>query len=446
MNAAILSLPRKIRSWQFARNVAVMSAGTAVAQAFNLLLAPMITRLYRPADLGAFGLFISFMSVSAVGVSLRYELGIVSAADEREAAYLTFASSIAPVALSLVAGLLLYGAMRHSLMGFGSLPKAAALLLVPTLFLTGLMSVLRYWLLRHERFSYISKTNVVLQVSRSGSQTAMGAAGVSTGLFAGELFGRLVLTILMAQQAWRTVVAHLRPFHWHALKSALQRNRKFPVYSLPSSVLDTIALNAPVPIVVQLYGSEAGGHLALVQRVLAVPLALIAASVADAFHSRLALYSRTAPAHTMGFFRRTTVALLLLGLMPAVALMLAGPQMFRIVFGHEWGPAGALAALSAPWFLAQFVVSPLTRLVFVLSGQESKFIYDLAVLGSMVAVYEIAAHRHMTLHHMVALLAALNTLAYVAYYFVLYRIVARHPKERAQGAGVGDSLCAASQV
>lgn len=444
----ILSLPRRICNWQFTRNVAVMSLGTALAQVANLIMAPVITRLYSPADLGAFGLFISFLSVAAVAVSMRYELGIVSALDEPEAVYLTFASALAPIPLSLLASFLLYGAMRYSLVGFGNLPPAAALWLVPTLCLTGWFSALRYWLLRHERFHYISKMNVVLQASRSGSQAAMAVASTSTGLLAGEFFGRLVITIMTTRKAWKNLIAHLHPFEWRVLGRALRRNRKFPLYSMPSSILDTIALNAPVPMIVQLFGSQAGGHLALVQRVLAVPTALIATSVADAFHSRLALYSRDNPAQTMGFFRRTSLALFLLGLGPMLALLLAGPQLFRFVFGREWGQAGTLAMLSAPWFLAQFVVSPLTRLVFVLSGQELKFVYDFVVLGSMVAAYLFAAHAHLSLNYTVALLSVLNTVAYLTYYIVLYRIVARHAAKYQAGEGDvrDDPVCVVSRI
>ena len=51
-------------SWSFARNVAVLGGGTAIAQSFNVLLAPVLTRLYRPESLGQFELFTSFLNVA----------------------------------------------------------------------------------------------------------------------------------------------------------------------------------------------------------------------------------------------------------------------------------------------------------------------------------------------------------------------------------------------
>src|SRR5919201_3348712 len=68
------------KRWSFARDVATLGAGTAVAQIFTIASGPVITRLYTPNDLGVLGLFTSFLSVATVATSLKYELGIVSAA------------------------------------------------------------------------------------------------------------------------------------------------------------------------------------------------------------------------------------------------------------------------------------------------------------------------------------------------------------------------------
>jgi O-antigen/teichoic acid export membrane protein len=205
----------------------------------------------------------------------------------------------------------------------------------------------------------------------------------------------------------------------------LKRNSKLPIYSLPSSLIDTIAASAALPLIVQLYGAHAGGQFALVQRVLAIPLILVAASVADAFHSRLALCSRDTPEKTLSLFNRTSVVLLLLGLAPALALVFAGDRMFAFVFGGTWSAAGKLAAISAPWFLAQFVVSPLSRLVFVLHGQEAKLIYDIVLLLGIFGTYEFARSRHLTMIGTVAVLTAVNTVAYLLYYAVLFRIASK---------------------
>ena len=416
----------RIPSRSFARNTALLSVGTAAAQGFSVLAAPVLTRLYLPSDIGELALFTSFISVASSCASLKYELGIVSAIDDSEAAELTLASILLLVPISILSGGLLYLAIRLSRFGFGSLPSYATLLMVPALFLTGLFAALRYWTIRTGNFGLISRTFIGQHAVRAVCQVCFGLVSASAvGLFAGEVLGRAVGVTPMLREALAKLRSLLGSVSSRDLLRTLNVNRKLLIYSFPSTFIDTLVANLPIPVVVSLYGSVAGGHLSLVQKVLALPLGLIAASVADTFHGSLAACARESPAKLSALFRRTSLWLFSIGLVPALVLALFGRPLFQIIFGHKWAVAGTLAALSTPWFLTQFVVSPLSRLVFVLRGQELKLIYDIVILVGMFVVAELALHRHMGLLQTVWAFSLVNTLANLVYYLVLVWIVRR---------------------
>jgi hypothetical protein len=99
--------------------------------------------------------------------------------------------------------------------------------------------------------------------------------------------------------------------------------------------------------------------------------------------------------------------------------------LFGFVFGQPWATAGMLASITAPFFLAQMVVSPLSRLVFVLNGQETKLIYDVLLMTGMLLTFGIARTYKLNLIHTVWAMTLVNTFAYIFYYLVLLRIVAR---------------------
>jgi O-antigen/teichoic acid export membrane protein len=205
----------------------------------------------------------------------------------------------------------------------------------------------------------------------------------------------------------------------------LGENRKLPLYSFPSSLIDSAAANISVPLLVWYYGANSGGYFSLVQRVLAVPLLLISASVADAFQARLAVYMRTEPASVKQIFRKTGLALLWAGLLPTTFLVMFGEPAFRLVFGRDWASAGTMAAIIAPFFLAQFIVSPLSRLVFVLEGQRWKLCYDMLALSGIIGVFLLSKWHSLPLMHVIKLLSAVGTFTFIIYYAVLARIVAR---------------------
>jgi O-antigen/teichoic acid export membrane protein len=227
----------------------------------------------------------------------------------------------------------------------------------------------------------------------------------------------------MLRPEWRRLRILRALGSWSTLKTALRRHRQLPIYSLASSLIDTLAANLTIPLLIGLYGSDVGGLYSLVLKVLAVPLALIASSVADAFHSRLAICARETPDLLLPLFLRTAAGLFLLALFPSAILAIGGQTLFSVVFGRQWAVAGLLAAISTPWFLSQFVVSPLSRLVFVLRGQESKLIYDIVLLVSIFAAYEIARLQHLSIVQTVWAFTIVNTGAYILYFFVLLHIV-----------------------
>src|SRR5262249_44213432 len=143
--------------------------------------------------------------------------------------------------------------------------------------------------LRKERFGLISHGMVFQNASRALLQTGFGWAGPHTvGLLAGEIIGRCTGMSRMLRAAWPGLKEQLALSDRRQCQQALKDNRQFALYSLPSSLLDTLAGSISLPLVVYVYGLNSGGSFALVWRALALPAVLITANVADAFHSRAA--------------------------------------------------------------------------------------------------------------------------------------------------------------
>ena len=411
---------RLFRNWGFARSVAVLAGGTVTAQALNLLLAPVIVRLYTPSDVGRLALFLSYINVASVVLGLRYEFGIVSARSEREAAGLALLATIFTVPVGLLLAVAFHFLIKYSVLGFGALPGYAGALMMLALVLTGIFTTLRYWMIRENKFPLISQATILQQGLRVVSQAALGWFGASTaGLLAGEMAGRVTGIGRMFRDALPSFRKELAGIRLSELRELLVRNRKFPMFSVPSSIADATGINLIVPLIVLQYGSASGGQYALVSRVMSIPLVLIATSVADVFHSRMAERARQSPLSCSYLFWRTAGGLLLIGIFPAAIVVLFGQRLFAVVFGHTWATAGALAATMAPWCLMQFVVSPLSRLVLVLEGQEFKLAYDGFLLLSLCLVFGLAHHYHTPLLHTVRLLSWLNTVAYGIYFLVL---------------------------
>jgi O-antigen/teichoic acid export membrane protein len=132
----------------------------------------------------------------------------------------------------------------------------------------------------------------------------------------------------------------------------------------------------------------------------------------------------------MRLFQTASLGLLIVGIAPAAVLTLWGPALFGWVFGARWVLAGSIAAIVAPWYLAQFVASPLSRVVVVLSGQESKLIWDVLCLVSLMGVFVSARFWGLAPLPTIRVLSAVYAMLYVVYYSILVYVVASFDRSR----------------
>jgi O-antigen/teichoic acid export membrane protein len=65
-----------------------------------------------------------------------------------------------------------------------------------------------------------------------------------------------------------------------------------------------------------------------------------------------------------------------------LALGIAAPFLATWVFGEPWALTGEMMSIMAPWMVAQLVVSPVSRVVFLSRFPWAKLVYDaLSVLA-----------------------------------------------------------------
>lgn len=422
----IFRLWRRLLNSRFVRGTAWLAGGTAIGQALTLLASPLITRLYTADDLGRLGVYVAFLTLALTAASLRYESAIVVAQNGAQAAQLAVVSLLLILPTGVVAGLGLWLLTRQGWLGLGILPVETVWALLPTFGVSAAFQVLRYWLVRDESLAIISRVMVWQSVTLNSVRVGVGLLGVGwVGLVCSELLGRAAGVIQMARAAWRDITIHPDLLNRTSLREVLWIHRQFPMYALPSSFIDNLAFALPLGLIAQLYGASAAGYYTLMQRVLYLPANLIGASVGAAFYGRLAVYAREAPDRVNPLFWRTAGGLLALGLLPTLIIVALGSRLFGWVFGAEWAEAGTLAVLVAPWSLAQFIVSPLSTIVFVFNGQRLKFVYDVLSLAAVIIVLLIARMGGLQLVPAVAILSAANVVIYGIYFSLLLYILRR---------------------
>ncbi|MBW2662453.1 MAG: oligosaccharide flippase family protein [Deltaproteobacteria bacterium] len=380
-NAKLASPLHRLRSFlngnRFACNVLKLAGGTALGQGLVVVFTPVITRLYSPAEMGVLGVFMAFVGFLSVGVGLRYEMAIVSAKDDREANHLLVASLFFAIPTSMFAGFAMWIMIRHDLLSYGALPMWSAIATVIALLVTGIFTALRYWYVRRADFAGVSQALVSQGFGRAVVPIALawGQAGW-IGLLVGEIAGRSLGIVRLLRGAVPAIVKAMRPFDRVYYRSMLKDNWKFPAVVLPSSLIDSLAAMLPLPVLAFYFGPAAAGQFLLVQRLSQLPAGLVSASVGDVFHSHLSDAYRSDPRQVRAILWTVTKKLGTISTLIYLPLAIVAPFIFGTIFGQEWSETGLLVSILAPVSLLGMVVSPMSRLLFVVNRSELKLVID----------------------------------------------------------------------
>jgi O-antigen/teichoic acid export membrane protein len=208
---------------------------------------------------------------------------------------------------------------------------------------------------------------------------ALGLLGFrGIGLIAGALAGQVIGTAGILYWLLR-VSGDARPVRRERVTAMLVRYRRFPAYSLPSELVNSLTNQLPVLLMTRFFGTAVSGLFSLTQRLLGMPVLLGARAVLDVFKQRASSdYVRAG--NCSDIFRKTFLLLSALGI-PVFAFIAAfAPCVFAFAFGEKWRASGEYAQILAPMFLLRFVAGPLSYVLYIAERQGLDLILQLLLL------------------------------------------------------------------
>lgn len=352
-----------IQQKEFLKYFIVFFSGTLIAQLINILISPMLTRIYSPEEYGIYGSYIALISLLLVFVTGRYEFSINTAENDTEAK--TIFVIIRRLAV-FISGLFLI-----IFFFFGNLIKQYAvfqfpdniLLLVPiTLLLMGILLSSTYALNRYKNFNSLSKSKVLQSTGNASSSLTLGYLNFGViGLVLGNIIGLIVSNLYQS-----VIISRKKEFrkkHKNILKT-MKKYKEYPLYNMPSAFFDSLSMQGPILILLHFFTESVVGFYSLTTRIVGLPLTLISTSVSQVFLSQISELKRENKSYKK-IVIKVARYLAIIGIVPVVILGVFGPRMFSFIFGSEWYVAGEYAQLLIIGYYFKFVVSPLSVIFFI---------------------------------------------------------------------------------
>ena len=349
---------------EYVRNLLTLVSGTTIAQAIPVAVTPILTRIYSPAEFGLFAVYMALISIGAMIATGRLEMAVLIVRKDSDALRLAFISFIVSGVFSILT-LLVIALWGERIAAFSGQPEMLRWLYIApfSIFLFSVYKVVLHWLNRNKQYGPMSRSRVIQSGSISALQVAVGLAPkITTGLAVADCLGRAAALLLILRRITATV--KLPEFNRVRQYALIRRYRKFPFLGSPASLLNVLSLQMPYVIIPAIFTSAIAGMYFLVFRVLMLPIALIGEAMMEVFRSR-AMEDLKEHGTCRPVFIKTFLSLVIIGLPPALLLMLFGREIFAFVFGEDWREAGRYAAILAPMALFRLSCAPLGGVLFI---------------------------------------------------------------------------------
>lgn len=371
---------RRLRSRGYLRDVGLLATGTAVAQAIPLAASPILTRLFDATDFGLVGVFLAISTVLAVVATGRYELAISLPAEDDKAACLAAVAAGCCLVVSGVTLLIAAIAGPGLARAAGSERLAPWLLLLPISVLAGgSAAIYQMWQSRRRRYGAMAAARVQQAAAVTAGNVGAGLAHAAGGMIPGTVLGQAVAAVPMWVGGWQDIRQHLVARGLDSLLTEAHHYRSHLFHLVPSHLIGTFALQAPLLIMSSGYSLATAGLYALAHRVVTLPTLMIANAIGDVYRQEIAAAYR-ATGRFDGIFRQTLFRTAALAILPAAAVFLLAPSLFAFVFGQEWRVAGEYARILVVGGFFQFVLTPLDKGALVVGATRYIFCWHTARL------------------------------------------------------------------
>lgn len=370
----------------FWKHVITVLGGTLGAQALPLAVAPLITRLCTPAEMGAFSLWLGVVAVAAVTATLRMETAMIldhEPEQQRTCFRVVFYSATVTALLVTSCALAARSLGIHAL---GRLSLTALFTLGLGTWLTAAMQTTLAYATSHGAFGKAAHAKIWgAGTIAVGQLVLLYLGGGELALLGGQLLG-LAAGLAAARLQLKPPRAPIGLRLDRAQRAYLVRHRDFWRFSLPGNLLNAMVSQLPLFLIGLRHGAYAAGLFALTQRVLYAPVALLAASVLEVFKRQSVEEFKTV-GNCANAYRYTFKILLALGLGPSLVLFLFSPMLFAWIFGQSWRAAGELARILAPLYFLNFIASPLSYVFFVAGKQKVDLVWQVALFLMTVSAF-----------------------------------------------------------
>ncbi|MEO8590470.1 MAG: lipopolysaccharide biosynthesis protein [Flavobacteriales bacterium] len=380
---------RRIRTpGTFSRNSFTVFSANTITIGSQIVLTPLIARIYGPEAYGVYGLFLALvMNLSSVA-DLGYSLAYVLPKDDKrfqDLVRLNLLILLAVTVFCLAAGLFrdrIYDVIPSWR------PMGGWIMVLPVGFIFYSLTVFAtQWLIRAKSFRHAAFSGAWSNLGMRSFNLVFGL--LSKGALHGLMLGEVVVRGASMLLYWRRLIPYgfdrlFSEWSWASIKEAAIEYKRYPLLIFPER---WVALfGGQLPLFLLADDLTLLGQYALGSSLLLIPLRLLGFTFSPVYLQKASETVDSDPELlgriTKGLFQR----LFWIGVVPFTMLVFFGDELFHLVMGDAWRNAGVITAYLGAFFFFRLLTEPMIALFNVLRREHVMLIF-----GVVLTILRLAA-------------------------------------------------------
>lgn len=368
--------------------------GTAIGQGLALLLSPVITRLFSPADFSSFEQYAFLLSVFGVVITGKYEFAIMHPGNREDARHIAaLALRVALISCCAILVLLAFFAGGVSNYTHNENLHYWLWTLPIALMAIALFNVVNFWFSREKNYTVASYSKMIYSASGEPAKLLTGWMHMGAG---GLILGTVVGHIAAAWYSWKKFVASeplsiFKGLSRKRMKELAREHGDYPRYAIWGGVLNNLAQWAHVAVFTFFYGEKALipiGLIALSRRIFFNPLGILSTSYGQVFYQKISEIE--SPVELRDFYLKNLSRFLAFAAVMVIIVQLLPDNTLGFIFGESWYDALAYLKILSYWYALNFVIGTLSFIFYRLNLQWYTLVVDIFHFLIVIAAFWFA--------------------------------------------------------
>jgi len=412
-----MSKSKNLLNKPYLRSIAILSAGSLIAQIINFVGSIIVAREYTDVTIGYFTYIISIVAMFSTVVNGRYDVPIVSADTEEESFSLIKLSFLISIVVSVFVTL---GTFLFVIIGKGEYEEKFVELsfVFPLLLIAGLINILNAYNNRHAEYKLISSSYFIRTAFQNLIFWGAGIVNASTfSLLLGQLTGQF-FGIKKQSKKLLTDVKRVFGVSKKQMYDVAKKHKEQFTFSLSATFINAISYSVISLFIGDYFGMALLGLYSYSVRVLGLPLTIFSSNI-----SKVHFKEANDEIKKNGSFIISTSKMVLFSFVlaagMAIFLILFAPMLFEAIYGEAWKMAGEYVRILAPMFGFRMVVGSVGFSFILANKQKVELLFQILLLVTLGILAVLTYILHFEIVVFLALLSVTYSVVYICEMLVM---------------------------